>query len=43
MKNAKALYVGKDGKPVKVWDKEEGVLDRELFEYACLHLFKVVS
>jgi len=36
----KAVYIGRNGKAVKVWDKDLGMLDRELFEYALKGLIK---
>ena len=27
----KALFVGVNGEPVKVWDKEQGIVDKALF------------
>lgn len=31
-KPLKAIYVGKDGVPVKVWDKDFGLLDKKLYD-----------
>lgn len=33
MNKVKAVYVGVDGKPVKVWDEKQGVLEPALFDY----------
>lgn len=33
-KKVKAVYVGTDGKAVKVWDKDQGFIRKELFETA---------
>lgn len=43
MKKVKALYVGVDGKPVKVWSADLGIIDQELFEYAVINLIEAVS
>ena len=34
VKEVKAMFVGVNGEPVKIWDKEHGVINQELFDRA---------